>query len=85
MQDLSIRGEIKSLLNNEPFRDSKTPAGRLACQGVYLRRKFVKDIFADCHVSPDIEAAPAVSKEAPVLCLPFALHGRAKASPASIL
>ena len=42
MQDLSIRGEIKSLLNNEPFRDSKTPAGQTACRGVYLRRKFVK-------------------------------------------
>ena len=46
MQDLSIRGEIKSLLNNEPFRDSKTPAGRLACRGVYPRRKFVKDKLA---------------------------------------
>lgn len=61
MQDLSIRGEIKSLLNNEPFRDGKTLAGQTACRGVYLRRKYVKDIFADCHVSPDIEAAPAVS------------------------
>ena len=71
MQDLSIRGRIKSLLNDGAVRDGKTPAGRLACRGVYLRRKFVKDIFADCHVSPDIEAAPAVSKEAPVLCLPY--------------